>query len=301
MKKILTITIIILVTLFTNFVFAGENVPFSYNVMPDIQNGYVIDSNHTNQIGFSLFENENAIYLNGNLLEVEDDRFSISIDGLSGKQSFTLSNEDGEEITYTYFISDDKGFLEGYNFDELKKNYKTYIKTVKGITLIYTSKDSKTINKVEKIINELPEELLINVEEMKFIPAKHSSKAAGITKYNKISFYNLSSYSSSTLKNVVIHEISHTWAHELTKEKKIDYSYTDYRKAVEIDRRFPSKYAKTNVAVGNYSEDFAESVSFYLMNIKSFTKKYPARAEYIENLLNDQKEININYADKKEL
>lgn len=289
MKKILTLTVIILTTLFSNIVFAVENVAFNYNVMPDVQNGYVIDSNHTNQIGFSLFENEDAIYLNGNLLEVEDDRFSISIDGLTGKQSFTLSNAKGEEITYTYYISDGKGYLEGFKFDELKNNYKTYIKTVKGISLIYTSKDLKTISKVEKIINELPEELLVNVEEMKFIPAKHSSKAAGITKYNKISFYNLSSYSSNTLKNVVIHEISHTWAHALTKEKKIDYSYTDYRKVVEIDKTFPSKYAKTNVAVGNYSEDFAESVSFYLMNIKSFTQKYPARAEYIKNLLDNQK------------
>ncbi|MBQ8300053.1 MAG: hypothetical protein IJX99_09440 [Clostridia bacterium] len=301
MKKILTFTIIILTTLFSNIVFAGEIVPFNYNVMPDVQNGYVIDSNHTNQIGFSLFENENAIYLNGNLIEVEDDRFSISIDGLTGKQSFILSNGSGEEFTYTCYISDKKGYLEGYNLDELKKSYKTYVKTIKDITVIYTSKDSKTINKVEKIINELPDDLLVNVKEMKFIPAKHPSKAAGITKYNKISFYNLSSYSNNTLKNVIIHEISHTWAHELMKEKEIDYSYTDYKVAVKSDKKFPSKYAKTNVAVGNYSEDFAESVSFYLINVKSFTKKYPARAIYIETLLNRTKEIDVNYADKKDI
>lgn len=301
MKKILTITIIILVTLFSNIIYAGENVAFNYNVMPDLPNGYVIDSNYTNQISFSLFENEDAIYLNGNLIDVEDDRFSISIDGLTGKQDFTLSNADGEKITYTYYISDNKGYLEDFKFDELKNNYKTYVKTVKGITLLYTSKDSKVIKKVEKIINELPEELLVNVKELKFIPATHSSKAAGITKYNKITFYNLSKYSNNTLKNIVIHEISHTWAHELTKEKIIDYSYTDYREVVKNDEKFPSKYAKTNVATGNYSEDFAESVSFYLMNIKSFTKKYPARANYIESLLNKPIEINIEYAGKEDI
>ena len=169
--------------------------------------------------------------------------------------------------------------------DGLTKTYKTYVKTIKNIPVIYTSKDSKSISKVEEIINKLPEELLVNLEEIKLVPAKHESNAAGITKYNKISFYNISKYSGATLKNVVIHEIAHTWAYELIKDKEIDYSYTNYQKYVSKDTKFPSKYAKLNVASGNYSEDFAESVSFFLINKKSFTKKYPARAEYIENLL----------------
>lgn len=286
MKKFIAISIIICTSFFANFVYAGENVPFSYNVLPEIKNEYAIDSNHADHIEFTLFENENAIYVNDDLLEVEDNRFSISIDGLTGKQSFILSNDKGEEVTYTYFISDEKGYLDGFALEELSnKNYKTYVKTIKGITLIYTSKDLKTVEKVEKIINELPNELLVNVEELKFLPTTHKSKAAGITKYNKITFYNLSSFSTSTLKNVVIHEIAHTWAHDLTKNKIIDFSYTDYKSVVNSEKNFPSKYAKLNVQEGNYSEDFAESVSFFFINEKNFTKKFPARSSYIKEIL----------------
>ena len=284
MKKILMITSIICITLLTSISHAGENVPFSYNILPEIPNGYIVDSNSTNQVNFSLFENEECIYLNGTLLEVEDDRFSISIEGLKGKQSFTLSNG-SEEITYTYYISDNKGYLEGYNMDGLTQQHNTYVKTIKNIPVIYTSKDSKSVKKIEDIIKALPEELLVNLEEIKLVPAKHESNAAGVTKYNKISFYNISKYSGTTLKNVVIHEITHTWAYELIKNKDIDYSYTKYQEFVNKDSKFPSKYAKVNVEVGNYSEDFAESISFYLINKKSFEKKYPARTEFIENIL----------------
>lgn len=283
MKKVLMIATIICITLFANFAFAGENVPFNYNILPEIPNGYIVDSTNTDKINFSLFENEECIYLNDTLLEIEDDRFSISIEGLKGKQSFTLSNGT-EEVTYTYYISDNKGYLEGYNMEGLTKQHKTYIKTVKNIPIIYTSKDSKSIKKIEDIIKDLPEELLVNLKEIKLVPAKHESNAAGVTKYNKISFYNISKYSGTTLKNIVIHEITHTWAYELMKNKDIDYSYTKYQEYVNKDTKFPSKYAKSNVDIGNYSEDFAESVSFYLINKKSFAKKYPARNEFIEEL-----------------
>ena len=290
MKKILMVASVICMTLLASISYAGQKVAFTYNILPEIPNGYIVDSNHTNKINFSLFENEECIYLNDTLLEVEDDRFSISIEGLKGKQSFTLSNGN-EEVTYTYYISDSKGYLEEYNMDGLTKQHKTYVKTIKNIPVIYTSKDSKSISKVEEIINKLPEELLVNLEEIKLVPAKHESNAAGITKYNKISFYNISKYSGSTLKNVVIHEIAHTWAYELIKEKEIDYSYTNYQKVVKEDNKFPSKYAKSNVAAGIYSEDFAESVSFYLINTKSFAKKYPARTKYIEELFSKYIEV----------
>lgn len=283
MKKILMIASVICITLFASFSFAGEKVPFDYNLLPETPNGYIIDSSHTSEINFSLFEDEERIFLNDTLIEVEDNKFSISIKDLKGKQTFTLSNGD-EEVTYTYYISDGKGYLDGYNIDGLSKTYKTYVKTIKNIPVIYTSKDEKVVKKVEQIINDLPEKVLVNLDEIKLIPAEHESKAAGITKYNKISFYNLSKYSGSTLKNIVVHEVTHTWAYELIKNKEIDYSYTDYQQCVKDDKLFPSKYAKVNVEAQNYSEDFAESVSFYLINKKSFEKKYPARAKYIEEL-----------------
>lgn len=286
MKKILTAIITFNLILLASISYANNNIALNYNLTSNIQNGYVVDSNYTDELDFSLFEAEESIYCNGQPLTIEDNKFSISIEGLSGKQDFVFINPSGETTTYTYYISDDNGYLENYKFEELKKsNTKTYIKTIKGVTVIYTSKDAKSIKTLEEIISSLPDKLLVNLKEIRLIPAKHSSKAAGITKYNKITLYNLSSYSKSTIKNIVIHEIAHTWAYDLIKDKAIDYSYTDYKKVVDSEKKFPSTYAKENVKNGNYSEDFAESVSFYLINTKSFEKKYPARADYIKELL----------------
>lgn len=286
MKKILTAIITFNLILLTSISYANNNIALNYNVTSNIQNGYVVDSTCTSQINFSLFEAEESIFCNNEPVIIEDNKFSVSIEGLSGKQEFILTNDLGETTTYTYYISDDNGYLENYKFEELRtKNTKTYVKTIKGITVIYTSKDTKSIKTLEEIISSLPDELLANLKEIRLIPAKHSSKAAGITKYNKITLYNLSSYSKSTIKNIVIHEIAHTWAYDLIKDKTIDYSYTNYQKVVNSENKFPSKYAKENVKNGNYSEDFAESVSFYFINTKSFEKKYPVRADYIKELL----------------
>lgn len=286
MKKVLTSFITFNFILLSNVAIAGNTVALNYNVMPDVQNGNVIDSVHTDKISFSLFENEDAIYYNNEKVIVENNRFEISILGLTGKQDFTLTNSLGESTTFTYYISDEKGYVDGFKFEELgNKNVKTYIKTINNISVLYTNKEEKTIKNLEEIISSLPQKLLGNLKEIRLMPAKHKSGAAGITNYDKVTFYNLSTYSKTTIENIVIHEIAHTWAYDLMKDKIVDYSYTNYRKAVNADKKFPSEYAKVNVKAGNYSEDFAESVSFYFINEKTFAKKYPARTEYIENLI----------------
>ena len=288
MKKVLTPVITLSIMLLSSAVTAGNNVPLNYNILHDVPNGYVIDSVHTNQISFSLFENEDAIYCNGQALEIVDNKFSISINDLSGKNEFVITNSQGEESTYTYYISDENGYLAGYNLvGANNSSIKTYIKTVRNVSIIYTNKDEKVINDVEEIILSLPEKLLVNLDEIVLLPGKHNSGAAGITDYDKVSLYNLSTYSKATIKNIVIHEIAHTWAFDLMKNKVIDFSYTDYSEKVKLDKKFPSQYAKANVQEGHFNEDFAESVSFYLINSESFTRKYPARAEYIKVLLED--------------
>lgn len=285
MKKVLVSIAIVLLS-FANSCFASQNIPLVYNIIPDISNNYVIDTNHTNQITFSLFESGETLYYNNTLLKIEDGKFAISTQELTGKNTFEISNASGERVTYTYYFSDKKGYLEDYSMSELSnKKYKTYIKTIENVSIIYTEKDSKAIKKLETIISKLPKTLLENLSEIKLLPTRHSSGATGVTKYDKITLYNISSYSTSTIKNVVIHEIAHTWAYKLMENKKIDYSYTDYKLTVDADDKFPSNYAKENVRQGNYSEDFAESVSFFLINQKSFEKKYPARADYISKLL----------------
>ena len=286
MKKILTAIITFNLILATSITFARDDIALNYNLTSSVKNGYVVDSVNTKQIDFSLFEAEESIFCNNEPVTVENNKFSISIEGLTGKQEFVFSNTENETTTYTYYISDDNGYLENYKLEELKNTKtKTYIKTIKGVTVIYTSKDEKSIKTLEEIISTLPDKLLTNLSEIKLLPAKHTSNAAGVTKYNKITLYNLSSYSKSTIKNIVIHEIAHTWAYDLIKDKTIDYSYTNYQKVVDSEKTFPSKYAKENVKNGNYSEDFAESVSFYFINTNSFERKYPARADYIKELL----------------
>ena len=285
MRKVL-ISVALIFLLVSSVSFASQNIALVYNVMPDFQNGQAIDSTHTNKIGFTLCERGETLYYNGKQLEVKENRFFIDTKGLSGENKFEISNDIGEKVSYTYYFSNDDGYLESYKIEELKnKDYKTYIKTIRNISVIYTEKDKKSISKVEKIILALDEKFISNVKEIKMIPTNHSSGAAGITKYDKITLYNISSYSTSTIKNIVIHEIAHTWAFTLMQNKVIDYSYSDYKLAVNKDTRFPSKYAKENVEAGNYNEDFAESISFYLINEKTFSNKYPARTEYIKEII----------------
>lgn len=287
-KKVYILIMIVYLILISNFTFAADKIALNYNIIPDIPNGYVVDSLHTNQITFSLFETESELYYNDTLLNVENNKFSIPLNNLSGETKFIIKNSNGETVEYKYFISDKDGCLKGYTFEEMKNSKnKIYIKTVKNVSIIYTEKEKNSVKEIEKIINSLPNKLLTNLKEIKLIPAKHESKAAGITKYNKITLYKLSSYSKTTIKNIVIHEIAHTWAYTLMQNKTLDFSYTDYQEVVNKDKKFPSNYAKENVANGDYSEDFAESISFYLINKMSFSKKYPARTEYIKKILKD--------------
>ncbi len=290
MKKVLLYSVTlasILALIVSSIVFAGNNVPLNYNIIPDTFNGYVIDSANQNQISFTLFENEDLLYYSGDVLNVVDNRFSIDTTGFVGKHDFEITNSSNEVSNYTYYFSDENGYVEDYKLDELGDlNVKVYVTTIKGVKVIYTDKEKDLIKDVEEIISSLPGKMLANTTEIKMLPVNHTSGAAGITKYDKITFYNLSKYSKTTIKNIVIHEVAHTWAYDLMRQKAIDYSYTDYKEAVKTDRRYPSNYARRNVEAGDYSEDFAESVSFYFINSNSFAKKYSSRARYIENLVN---------------
>ena len=58
---------------------AGENVPFFYNVLPAEENNSIIDTNYTSTISFNLYENENAIYYNNEIINVTNNHFEIDI------------------------------------------------------------------------------------------------------------------------------------------------------------------------------------------------------------------------------
>ena len=70
MKKFFTMIALINLISISEHTIASENIALTYNIIPDISNGYVIDSNHTNHLTFSLFENENDLFFNDNILKI---------------------------------------------------------------------------------------------------------------------------------------------------------------------------------------------------------------------------------------
>lgn len=276
MKKIFAIFISLF--LYTSISLADDRIALMYNIIPDddSKKNSVIDSKVQKKLNFKLYKNQGTVYFNNKEINVTDGRFEISLNGLSGKQELKFTNDENEEAVFTYYISNEDGFIKDY----MLGNREAYVKTIDNTKVIYTSKDAKKINYVEKIIKEMPENTKTNLNEIKLLPIEHSSKAAGITDYNKVTLYNLSDYTDKEIQRILTHEIAHTWAHELRKDKVIDYSYTNFGKAVKTDGNFVTSYSKDSL-----SEDFADSIAYYLADIDFFTKNFPARATYISNLM----------------
>jgi len=276
MKKVFAILISIF--LYTGIAYADDRIALMYNIIPDddSKKNSVIDSRVQKKLNFKLYANQGSIYFEGKEVNVTDNRFSISIEGMNGKQDLKFTNNENEEAIFTYYISDENGLVE----DFMLENKQAYIKTIENTKVIYTSKDAKKIDYISNLITKMPAKTKTNLKEITLLPVEHSSKAAGITDYNKVTLYNLSTYTDKEIQRIVTHEIAHTWAHELRKDKVIDYSYTNFGKAVKEDNNFVTNYSKNSL-----SEDFADSVALYLADDSSFTKNFPARANYISSLL----------------
>ena len=208
-------------------------------------------------------------------ISVIDGRFEIDLNGLTGKQELKFTNDQNEEAIFTYYVADENGLVKDY----MLENEQAYVKTVENAKVVYTTKDAKKIDYVAELIAKMPEVTKTNLKEITLLPTEHASRAAGITDYNKVTLYNLSTYTDKEIQRIVTHEIAHTWAHELRKAKVIDYSYTNFGSAVKADGNVVTDYSKNSL-----SEDFADSIALYLANADSFTKNFPARSNYIANL-----------------
>lgn len=276
MKQI--VTFFISIFLYTGIAFADDRIALMYNIIPDddSKKNSVIDSKVQKKLNFKLYTMQGDIFFNGKEVTIENGKFSIDIAGLTGKQEIKFTNNENEEATFTYYISDENGLVKDY----MLENKQAYIKTIENAKVIYTSKDAKKIDYITNLIVKMPATTKTNLKEMILLPTNHSSKAAGITDYNKVTLYNLSTYTDKEIQRIVTHEIAHTWAHDLRKNKVIDYSYTNFGKAVKADNNFVTNYSKNSL-----SEDFADSIAAYLADTDSFTKKFPARANYISNLI----------------
>lgn len=275
MKKLFSILFSIF--LYTTVSFADDRIALMYNIIPDddSKNNSIIDSKIQKKLSFKLFRAQGTIYFNSQEVNTVDGRFEINLNGLTGKQELKFTNDQNEETTFTYYIADENGLIKGY----MLESEQAYVRTVENTKIVYTTKDAKKIDYVVELIEKMPTVAKINLKEITLLPAEHASKAAGITDYNKVTLYNLSTYTDKEIQRIVTHEVAHTWAHELRRAKIIDYSYTNFGNAVEADGNTVTDYSKNSL-----SEDFADSVALYLANTDSFTKNFPARANYISSL-----------------
>lgn len=275
MKKLFSILFSLF--LYTTVSFADDKIALMFNIIPDddSKNNSIVDSRIQKKLGFKLYRTQGAVYFNSQEINIVDGKFEIDLTGLTGKQELKFTNDDNEEATFTYYIADENGLVKDY----MLENKQAYVKTVENAKVIYTSKDAGKIDYVTELITKMPLVTKTNLKQITLLPTEHASGAAGITDYNKVTLYNLSTYTDKEIQRIVTHEIAHTWAHELRKEKVIDYSYTDFGSAVRADGNFVTSYSQNSL-----SEDFADSVALYLANANSFTKNFPERASYIANL-----------------
>lgn len=280
MKRIISFFIFIFVL--TGVAYADDKLAFRYNIIATDSDNSSIDKKK-GKISFRIFENQGKVFFKGSEIKIIDNKFDISIENLTGKQVLTFSNEQKEEVSFTYYISDDNGLVKDYNLPGTDAD--VYVKTIDTIKITYTSKECSKINQFLDLLNKIPAKVKSNIKEITLLPVNHVSGAAGTTNYNKITFYNLFTYSTSQVKNIVFHEIAHTWAADLIKQKIMDYSYTNFSKAVVSDKNYVSNYSKKSVQNGKYNEDFAESFAFYMMDKDAFSKKFSNRASYLTDLI----------------
>ena len=292
-KLYMLICISILFFLFSySIVFATTSIPFAYNILPTDSNLSIIDTKAQKKLTFKLYESGDKIFYNNTELKVENNSFQIDVSKLTGKKTLTIKNDANEESSFTYYFSDKNGKVSGYELVKDKK-LTTYVTTYKNVKIIYTSKEAAASKRLVSYLKKLPDNLLENVKTITMIPYETTSNIAGATKEDKITLYKFSQYSPSTQKNIIYHEITHTWANYLMEKQVIDYSYTDYSVVTKNDKNFVSNYSKRHIKQKeNYSEDFAESVAFYFISKNSFKKNYPNRFNYITDLMQLKNEKN---------
>ena len=288
-RRLKTIVFIVCV-IFSLMTCAFAKISIENNVNSEIKDFSAIDTKVQKKLYFSVEDDSEMIFYNQKKVNIKNNSFSINVSKLSGKQEIVLSDINGNTTSFCYYFSSKDGKLEDYELVTGKK-LNVFITTFNGIKIIYTDKEKITINILKSYLKKVPKNTLINLKEIKMIPYSNNANIAGTTKDNIIVLYNFSKYNTDTQKNIIYHEIAHTWAKSLMDNDVIDYSYTNYNEYVQKDNSYVSGYAKDYAEGhnGRLSEDFADSFAFYIINQKSFKKQYPNRTIYISDLLKKQK------------
>ena len=155
---------------------------------------------------------------------------------------------------------------------------------------IYYDEETERIPKtISDYLEKVPAEMKLGTKQIILLSYKNEN-VAGVSKDETIYLYDFNSYSTSTQKYIIYHEVAHNWGNYLMQLKIIDYGYTEYSEVVKKDNNYITDYSKSYIKEkGRYSEDFADAVAEYLKNKNSFSKKYTNRANYIEKIIKKQK------------
>ena len=247
----------------------------------------IIDVNSQKELVFYIVNsNKKDIFYNGKLVDIQNNEFKISTFNLEGYKTITFKDLQGDEVSFNFWFSNRKGQIKDYPLfnNELQL---INVKTLRNTLILYSNKDRNAFNFVEKYFNKLPINFTSNIKMIKMIPYGNKQNIAGTTKDEVTTLYDYKSYTIAEKKNILYHEIAHTWANKLMDKKYIDYSYTDYQEIIKKDGNYVSSYAAkfANEHKDRPSEDFADGMAFYLIDENKFTKKYPNRAKYFKELL----------------
>lgn len=278
------ITFSLSIVLISNSISFGDSIPFEYNILATVAEGTTIDTTKQSHLKFNLYSEETNVYYNDEPISIDNKSFDIDISNLHGETIFIFKDDYGNIAKFKYYLSDSDGFLENYKIID-NTNIDSYITTHSNIKIIYTSLEKDFVDILINYIDELPQKLTQNIDTIKMIPYKNHSKIAGVTKDNNITLYKFSDYNEDKQKNIIIHEIAHTFINKMIDENVIDYSLNNYLLAVENDNNFVSSYSKRFTEKnGRPSEDLAESIAFYYIK-PNFSDIYPNRTKYINSLL----------------
>ena len=126
---------------------------------------------------------------------------------------------------------------------------------------IYYDEETEGIPKtISNYLEKVPAEMKLGTKQIILLSYKNEN-VAGVAKDETIYLYDFNSYSTSTQKYIIYHEVAHNWGNYLMQQKILDYSYTEYSEVVKKDNNYITDYSKSYIKEkGRYSEDFADAV-----------------------------------------
>ena len=263
-------------------------------IVSKIKKPFIVDTNFQKKIKFYILDkNKKDIFYEGKLVDIRDQEFEIDISKLQGFKTIIFKDLTGDTLEFTYWFTDKQGRLRDYPLVDGQPPMLTYVKTLKNSLILYSSKEKTAFTQLSKYFNKLPDNFTINLKMIKMIPYGNKQNIAGTTKDGVTTLFKYSQYTIAEKKNILYHEIAHTWADKLMDKKIIDYSYTDYQEIVKKDNNYVSSYAEKFASQhgSRVSEDFADGVAFYFIDEKKFAKKYPNRTQYFKELLRKRNKI----------